>query len=381
MNAIFNASKSDFGLEQSLKLYCDNDRTTLPDREYFSRYSALKRIIEPYQKSVEKAVIVREVERWREENKERIQALNSELDAEKREALERSLFADDPLTYLNDHGPGHVMQVIRRATELLRALTGGHLTYYELFLLLCAIQAHDAGNYFGRREHEKKLKSILNECKNQLVDSPERNCVLRIAMAHGGKIGESKDTIGVPLRKKCIILEKTVREQFLAALLRFADELADDISRADRLGIEQDSIPAESQIYHFYSYALHTVSIIEDPETELKYVSLSYEFQSDVALRQFKKAGSDRYLLDEIYDRTLKMEKERRYCIRFLRPALNIEGIKVDIFVQSSEDPFSSKRIGYTLSENGYPTEPAIDFLKSIGETIPSGSELATQFC
>jgi len=61
----------------------------------------------------------------------------------------------DKAIYLNNHGPGHVANVINRASDLLQEL-GVELSPFEGYLLLGAIQFHDVGNIFGRSEHEKK---------------------------------------------------------------------------------------------------------------------------------------------------------------------------------------------------------------------------------
>lgn len=93
---------------------------------------------------------------------------------------------------------------------------------------MCAIVVHDAGNIYGRAGHEKKLAEILNnQCDNIIPDAIERRVISRIAGVHGGKIKGSSDTISV-LNKTNTVNGFEIKEQLLAAILRFADELADD---------------------------------------------------------------------------------------------------------------------------------------------------------
>ncbi len=87
------------------------------------------------------------------------------------------------------------------------------------------------------------------------------------------------------------------------------------------------------------------------------YEITAVEFDSDIASQTFNKRGRQTYLLDEIYDRTLKMERERRYCMRYLRPCFSLDRIKIEIVIQNA-DPKKAHlhyTIPYTLEENGYP--------------------------
>ena len=64
-------------------------------------------------------------------------------------------------------------------------------------------------------------------------DMVEKKAILDIAKAHGGKVNGDKDTIS-KLHDKGLILGNDIRYQKIAAILRFADELADDSQRAAR---------------------------------------------------------------------------------------------------------------------------------------------------
>jgi hypothetical protein len=83
-----------------------------------------------------------------------------------------------------------------------------------------------------------------------------------------------------------------------------------------------------------------------------------------------------RYLVDEIYARTIKMERERRYCIRYLRPYCSLERIVVEIVI--TKDVFDEERISYTLEEKGYPVAP-FSSIKDVSTDILSGEELVAK--
>lgn len=56
--------------------------------------------------------------------------------------------------YLTDHGPGHIKNVIRKASDLVSS-QGFELTSYEVYLLLTAIHFHDAGHIIGGRDRHE----------------------------------------------------------------------------------------------------------------------------------------------------------------------------------------------------------------------------------
>ncbi|MBV9158352.1 MAG: hypothetical protein JO097_18970, partial [Acidobacteriaceae bacterium] len=126
---------------------------------------------------------------------------------------------------LTDHGPDHIKTVILRACELVSAR--GDLTPYEVYLLLVAIHLHDVGNIFGRETHELNSEAVIKELGTLLGEHRlEHRVIFEIAQAHGGSIAGDKDKIS-RLPRSVALLGQDVRQQMLAAILRFADELAD----------------------------------------------------------------------------------------------------------------------------------------------------------
>jgi hypothetical protein len=69
------------------------------------------------------------------------------------------------------------------------------------------------------------------------------------------------------------------------------------------------------------------------------------------------------------------MERERRYCMRYLRPCLSLDRIKVEIVIQDIHDSFRNDRLTYTLEDNGYPTTPAPGLIKEFGSELRTGDE------
>jgi len=254
--------------------------------------------------------------------------------------------------YLTGHGIPHIRTVMTRVSDLLDSSTNS-LSCYELYLLLAAIHVHDVGNLQGRKDHQSKAADVVNKYDVLFgTDDVEKRLIFRIADAHTGRRGKDKDKIS-KLLETDHVLGKTVHPRFLAALLRFADELADDRSRTSKTELDSGIIPKDSEIYHRYAYALHSVVVSGNT------VRMSFDMTSEDAGKTFLRAdGQEVFLLDEIYDRMIKMHCERIYCMRFLRPTVSIDRIDVSITVYGPryiDDPLAT--INFRMEEAGYPTE------------------------
>lgn len=262
--------------------------------------------------------------------------------------------------FLNDHGKEHIKKVIQKASELLISQRCD-LEPYEAYILLMAIHIHDIGNILGREGHEYNSIEVISEYKEIAgMDRLEWDCIFEVAEAHGGN---PKDKISELVDEK--ILDLNIRKRLLASILKFADELADDRSRSARFLLQKKNgegfslIPEQSEIFHKYSYCLHTVDI----DLANKSVMLKFDIEEDDLLRTFKKPKDggfiETYLLDEIYQRTYKTHLERTYCSRFFRDYISVDIIQVRITITLKEKDERNKykkiHIDYDLGEIGYP--------------------------
>lgn len=267
--------------------------------------------------------------------------------------------------YLTDHGPLHIHTVIERAGELLSYPPDKYPQFspYEIYLLLMATHFHDVGNLYGRQGHEQKLAPIMDHLGTIVgTESVERRAIMQIARAHAGTINGNSDTIDrLPIEDP--VLGKDVRYQAIAAILRFADELADDSHRAARAMLALGQIPATSEVFHSYAQALHTVRV--RPQNRI--VELRFTLTKNDAMRKLGKGTTSVYLLDEIYERTLKMHCEREYCMRFTHGVVRIDAIdvRIDVFADPNSILPCIDPIGYSLRQRGYPS------LSNIHELCP----------
>lgn len=342
-------------------------------RSFWEAYNQIKLNLKSIQENVSTGAMAEGIRACIESFRERVEeikAMGGDYDK-----LLYDFLSSDHIIFLNDHGPAHIEKVIHRAFSILSTTTS-ELTEFETFILLCAIQIHDIGNVLGRAQHERKLHEIFDiHSKDIILDSPEKRIIKSIAMAHGGKTRDgSKDTIS-KLQTSEVIFDSTIRTRFLAAVLRFADELADDSSRANRVALDLGAIGIESEIYHNYSKSLHTVKIEKDDTNNDHRVILVYELELSALKKKYNIGTTQKYLLDEIYDRTLKMEQERRYCMKFMHPYINIGRIDVKINIYDEELELLPS-ITYRLEDLSYPDTPQIGHIKDINASIPSGEEM-----
>jgi len=188
--------------------------------------------------------------------------------------------------------------------------------------------------------------------------------------------------VAANLKANPVIREKPVRQRMLAAILRFADELADDSSRAR----DVSRMLEFSKIFHAYSKALDSVVIEEVKNENAYFIKLVYLLNKDEAMQKYGKMDRDfdrvlkpSYvaLLREIIERTKKMERERRYCSRFLLPHIIIKHIMVEIEIDMGGF-FGEERIVYTLEETGYPGEDIV-IPKEVEDSINSFEDTYAQ--
>lgn len=343
------------------------------DRDFASAYTEVKTLLAGTVKSVETGAMINEVRDELNRCKSEIDTIFSDnINVAKRIS---DVLSRDMTIFLNDHGRGHLDKVAEKAFEIIRNYSGNGepISPYEAFILLCAIEIHDIGNIKGRSGHETKLFSIFEDKCRNVIDAVDRRAIVSIAQAHGGKTPSgNKDTISV-LQNNQLNYGFIIRPRLLASILRFADELADDFTRANRVALDLGIIGTNSEIYHKYSSSLHTVKIIKEGDNSCT-INLVYDIDVDELKNQYKVFGKDKYLLDEIYDRTLKMERERRYCIKFMHPFVYLDRIKVIINIY--QNCIQMETISYTLEDLSYPDCPVNGSINEIvGVSIFSGKE------
>ena len=288
------------------------------------------------------------------------------------------------------HDSTHFDEVVVHAGNLLNigAVNIGELNRtsltalnaYEVYLLLAAIRVHDVGNMYGRDRHEKKCFGILQDMGTSGgVDSTERKIIAKIAQAHGGKTSTgSKDTIG-DLEVISQNGHVSYRPRLLAGIVRIADEICENGRRAAGVLLNSASLPKHSEIYHRYAasitgnrwdHASRTLTIAF--EVQLSHIERAWG--CEVRKSENEDELSEVFLVDEIFARLEKMDRERRYCNIYTREAFTIDAIKatLDILDDTDHEVIDSIRIP-VLSDSGYPDDGPCNLKRTLAKYCGAG--------
>lgn len=230
------------------------------------------------------------------------------------------------------------------------------LAPYEVFVLLVAILLHDAGNAIRRQGHEKKAAEILREVASAAgLSEFEHRIISSIAQSHGGEMDDgNKDTITALMSEPEPNIGKIkIHAWRLAALVRFADELSENHTRADEVAIDNEGTPDVSLLANLYC-------VVINPKIDFvgKSVHLAFTVDRQLLPRVFKvpdgKDGTKEIMfVDYIAERLEKCERERRYCNRFLAGFASYDRIRAKLVIMDSHREIDT--IAVDLEEVGYP--------------------------
>lgn len=273
------------------------------------------------------------------------------------------------------HNKDHFDEVVKYAGELLGCISGKEifdgLNAYELFVLLVAIRIHDAGNMYGRENHEKRAYQILQQAGEAAVtDNYECRFISDIAKAHGGLAPDnSKDTISKTLSEMEAYGNVDFHPRIIAAIVRFADEICESQSRAAEKLLSSGKINKKNEVFHKYASSIKSVRVNHIKSNVTRYASpieirLKFDVNVNDCLRTWGKTEKGEvkqvYLIDEIFNRLEKMILERRYCNHFMREVCNVVSIvaKIKIYEEIENngivEPYFVKEIP-VIEKAGYP--------------------------
>ncbi|MDE0105242.1 MAG: hypothetical protein OXN89_22935 [Bryobacterales bacterium] len=217
---------------------------------------------------------------------------------------------------MTDHSAGHIAQVLDNVDYLVAhdAFEGEgdrpSFSAADAYTLCLAILFHDAGMVYGRENHESSVAKVYDLVRTATHEAPlqEKGLVYRIALAHTGTTNAgSKDTIAAVPESMDLDGER-VHARELAAILRFADELAEGPQRTSNLlGQPPFSLDPDSTVYHRYA-SISNVHI----DRQLGRIALTYRF--DIGHKKLDPNQSYfRDLLEFTFSRAEKVDSERRY--------------------------------------------------------------------
>jgi len=271
---------------------------------------------------------------------------------------------------LTDHGVEHVQMVIKNLYAILGERGVKKLNGYEIYILLLATHFHDVGNITGRKDHEKKIDEIIERLGSSLpLDVPEKIMVSEIAVAHGGYVFENpvdRDTLRL-LKSENNCNGITIRPALLASLLRLADELADDKTRANRYFGKQGIIPDGNKIFHEYSSCLDSLVF------KGNVIEFDLYIPQDKSKIKIPNENGD-YLYDEVIRRLKKCLVELEYCKKYSEGFITITKLKITVNIMRSDIKHKKlKSFSFDLHLSGYPQSDQTQFQQL---EFPDGNKL-----
>ena len=210
-----------------------------------------------------------------------------------------------------DHGITHVSNVQENATYLLSndgIITD--LSGIEMYCLGMFILFHDTGIVYGRKNHHKKVAKVFDRIRG--TDTSllrEKTLVVRATGAHTGTAQDGSHDTLKELEEQEHLERRPVRLRELAAVLRFADELAEGPQRTSEFMHAEERYTPDSQQYHDYANMTHILI-----ERGTNRIAITYEIRIDVDQTNEVRQSHLSRLLKFIYKRIQKLNQERQYA-------------------------------------------------------------------
>ena len=231
---------------------------------------------------------------------------------------------------LTDHGPDHVRNVLKNVSDLLK----GDPRYFkaiELYLLGLGVLFHDVGNLKGRSEHNKRIAHFYDFVRKGAQFAHEKSLVVQISQAHSGKTRTGSRNTLVDVPQSSHLDGEPVRTREIAAIIRFADELAEGPQRTSQYLRGTGGYALESVSYHDYASATNMCIDCGGGR-----IAVTYQFEVSLQTELEKELERIKGLLNFTYGRLGKMDLERRYarfhCVKPLLPFREIS-VRLDIQV------------------------------------------------
>ena len=209
---------------------------------------------------------------------------------------------------LTDHGPKHIRHVLENVFKLMDGDLK-HFSAIEHYILGLSVLFHDVGNLYGRKDHNKRVARFYNHVRQAPKFDQEESLIVQIAQAHTGEaLNGSRNTLAdVP--KASQLDGEPIRPREIAAIVRFADELAEGRQRTSEYMRRHRLYASESVPYHDYSAA-----------TDITIDRLNHRIAITYHLNIRTQDGLEEELcrvkdfLKSACERLAKMDVERRYA-------------------------------------------------------------------
>jgi len=227
------------------------------------------------------------------------------------------------------HDGSHAIDVLENISQLLDDNID-KITGETLYFLCLSALFHDVGLIYGRDDHQKKINDIYNDaCGKESIQKigNEKIIISKAVEAHSGKsMNNTNDTL--EYLGELPGYSEPINVMEIAAILRFADELAEGGQRTSDYFLARNKYPKNSKIFHRYSQSYKSIISNKNNRLVITYnigllLSNTNELliDPDIKLKTF---------LDFIYQRIIKLDDERKYCRYYCQWLDRMKEISID---------------------------------------------------
>jgi hypothetical protein len=212
------------------------------------------------------------------------------------------------------HDGSHVINVLENVLALLDENLE-KITSEVLYFICLSVLFHDAGLIYGRENHQKNISDIYTRIRgsdNLQTFANEKLIITNTVEAHTGHApDDTKDTIKC-LGDNNMGYNEIINTKKIAAIIKFADELAEGGQRTSDYFIENNIYKKNSKIFHRYSQAYKSIISSKDNRIAISYnIFLRMNNQNTLVVDQDIEL---KIFLEFIYERLIKIDDERKYC-------------------------------------------------------------------
>ncbi|MDR3176805.1 MAG: hypothetical protein LBU06_09795 [Desulfovibrio sp.] len=232
-----------------------------------------------------------------------------------------------------DHGECHILDVQKTIYSMIETCID-KLTALELYILCFASYFHDWGNIISRQEHRDYAYHFYNGIfSNPQRDKQESSIINKLVWSHTGTSSSgNKDTLK-DVSEKMSLYGNYVNARRLAAILRFADELAESPKRTDSFYVSNTRLNKDSLCHHLYSNCVDiSCKTMEGRILIDLHVGFSIQHKEYYAVfvGTGKKVNLSRFI-DCLEKKLRKADEERKYTNYYLKDFLHFSEISANI--------------------------------------------------
>jgi len=228
----------------------------------------------------------------------------------------------------NDHGPAHIVRVLEYLGQLIGEDMLSVLDPYELFIAMMAILWHDVGILQGRDQHARTSESLLNVDSNDYLFNDEDRELTRIAVAsHSSSIDIEEKCSG--FLEEQTVRGRKIRIRMVSALVRLADEMDEDVRRAEPSVAKLFERSKESDFHWKFNQRISGIQ----PHPNRKEISVHIGFKPEdlEETRQDAKTGKPIRFIEFFFEKIAKLNRERISCNKYLPEGLKYSSIQLAI--------------------------------------------------